>query len=151
MTPRSTPATLLDLIGNAPSSAIAVVLPDANVRISYGSLRGQVEALAATLAAAGVRRGDRVGMALPNGLPMIVSFLAASMAGTAAPLNPAYKEEEFRFYLEDTDARVLILPPQGADAARRAAGDRISIVTVDLDSSGSGRVAGATGGGRGAP
>ena len=33
---------------------------------------------------------------------MIVSFLAASMAGTAAPLNPSYKEEEFRFYLEDT-------------------------------------------------
>ena len=31
-----------------------------------------------------------------------MSFLAASIAGTAAPLNPAYKEDEFRFYLEDT-------------------------------------------------
>jgi hypothetical protein len=33
-------------------------------------------------------------MALPNGLPAIVSFLAASMAGTVAPLNPGYREEE---------------------------------------------------------
>ncbi len=75
--------------------------------------------MAAQLVAAGVGRGDRVGIALPNGLPMLVSFLAASVAGTAAPLNPAYKEEEFRFYLEDTAARVLILPPQRAGPLRR--------------------------------
>ena len=73
---------------------------------------------AEALAAAGVTRGDRVGIALPNGLPNIVTFLAASMVGTAAPLNPAYKEDDFRFYLEDTDARFLLLPPDGADEAR---------------------------------
>src|SRR5262249_20669340 len=92
--------------------------------------------LAEQLAAAGVGRGERVASALPNGLPAIVSFLAASIAGTAAPLNPAYKEDEFRFYLEDTDARVLILPPQGADEARRAAGDRVRVLTADIDSAG---------------
>ena len=70
-------------------------------------------------------QGDRVGIALPNGLPMIVSFLAASIAGTAAPLNPAYKEDEFRFYLEDTSAKVLILPPEGIDEARKAAADSV--------------------------
>ena len=78
------------------------------------------------------RRGDRVGMALPNGLPTIVTFLAASMAGTAAPLNPAYREEEFRFYLEDTNAKVLLLPPDGAEAARGARPDRrVPMLTVD--------------------
>ena len=87
-----------------------------------------MQAVAEPLAAAGVGRGDRVGIALPNGLPTIVSFLAASMAGTAAPLNPGYKEDEFRFYLEDTNARVLILPPDGAEEARRAAGDRVPIL-----------------------
>ena len=40
------------------------------------------------------------------------------MAGTAAPLNPGYKEDEFRFYLEDTNAKVLLLPPDGVDEAR---------------------------------
>ena len=58
------------------------------------------------------------------------------MAGTAAPLNPAYREDEFRFYLEDTAARVLILPANGAEEARRAAGDRLPIFTADLDAAG---------------
>src|SRR5262249_54060522 len=111
-------------------------LPEQRLEVSYGSLRAQVRAFAAQLAAAGIARGDRVAIALPNGLPMLVSFLAASMAGTAAPLNPAYKEDEFRVYLEDTGARALILPPNGADEARRAAGDRVAIFTASLDSAG---------------
>jgi acyl-CoA synthetase (AMP-forming)/AMP-acid ligase II len=94
-----------------------------------------VRAVASQLAVAGVRRGDRVGMALPNGLTTIVAFLAAATAGTAAPLNPGYKEDEFKFYLEDTDAKVLLLPPDGAEEARRAAGT-VPILTIAMDASG---------------
>src|SRR6185503_3188793 len=94
---------------------------------------------------AGVKSGERVGIALPNGLPMIVSFLAASIAGTAAPLNPAYKEDEFRFYLEDTSAKVLILPPDGIDDARRAAGDSVPIVAIEMDAAGTCSLKGVTG------
>ena len=75
-------------------------------------------------------------MASPN----VVTFLAASMVGTAAPLNPAYKEEEFRFYLEDTNARFLLLPPEGAEAARLAAGDKVPVLSVDLDDAGNVRL-----------
>jgi len=142
MTP-SIPKTLLDLFPPDASGQTAVVIPEENIRITYAGLRDQVESLASALAGAGIGRGDRVGIALPNGLPVIVSFLAASLAGTAAPLNPAYKEEEFRFYLEDTDARVLILPPDGAEAARRAAGDRVRVLTVDMDSAGTVKLAGS--------
>src|SRR5437764_11617812 len=146
MTPtHASPSTLLDLFAAAPAQAPAIVLPESNVRITYGSLRNQVEAVASALAAAGVGRGDRVGMALPNGLPTIVAFLAASVAGTAAPLNPAYKEDEFRFYLEDTNARVLLLPPDGAEEARRAAGDRVPILTVEMDSAGTVSLSGVSG------
>src|SRR5882762_10582515 len=101
----SIPSTLLDLIDTAPADKTAVILPEQNIRVTYGALRAQVQAVAEQLAAAGVGRGDRVASALPNGLPTIVSFLAASIAGTAAPLNPAYKEDEFRFYLDDTAAK----------------------------------------------
>src|SRR4029453_10492355 len=105
--------TLFDLIRPIPAERTAVILPESNLRIPYGAFRDQIEALAEGLAAAGITRGERggrVAIALPNGLPMVVAFFAAAMAGTAAPLNPGYKEDEFRFYLEDTDARVLILP-----------------------------------------
>ncbi len=132
----SASSTLLDLLERGPAEKIAIVLPEQHVRITYAELLRQVRAVAEQLAAANIKRGDRVGIALPNGLPMIVSFLAAAAAGTAAPLNPAYREDEFRFYLEDTDARALILPPEGAEEARRAAGDRVPILTADVDAAG---------------
>ena len=112
-----TPSTLPDLLEHAAPEKIAVILPEQNIGITYDALRSQVQAVAEQLAAAGVGRGDRVGIALDNGLPLVVAFLAAAVAGTAAPLNPLYKEDEFRFYLEDTGARVLILPSGGADQA----------------------------------
>ena len=138
------PTTLLGLLEAIPADQTAVILPEQDIRISYGQLRKQVMAVAEALAASGVGRGDRVGMALPNGLPTIVSFLAASQVGTAAPLNPGYKEEEFRFYLEDTNARVLLLPPEGADDARRAAGDRVPVLTVEMSDTGEVSLAGVT-------
>src|SRR5579862_7463236 len=92
-----TRTTLLDLLDGAPAERTALILPEQNLRITYGELRSQVEAIAAALAAAGIGRGDRVAMPLPNGLAAIVCFLAAATVGTAAPLNPAYREDEFRF------------------------------------------------------
>jgi acyl-CoA synthetase (AMP-forming)/AMP-acid ligase II len=135
--------TLLGLIQAIPADQTAVIAPDQNVRITYGELRKQIQDVAESLAAAGVNRGDRIGMALPNGLPNIVTFLAASVAGTAAPLNPAYKEDEFGFYLEDTNAKVLVLPPEGLDAARAAAGN-IPVLTVDMDTTGTVSLRGVT-------
>ena len=138
------PTTLPGLLRAIPGDRTAIVLPEANIRVTYASLLRQVQAVADQLAAVGVGRGDRVGMALPNGLPTIVCFLAASVAGTAAPLNPAYREEEFHFYLEDTNARVLIVPPDGAEAARAAATGRARVLTAGMDAAGVVTIGGVT-------
>jgi acyl-CoA synthetase (AMP-forming)/AMP-acid ligase II len=146
----STPTTLLGLIGSAPAERTAVIVPEQNIRVSYGSLRTQVQDVANQLAAAGIRPGDRVGMALPNGLPAIVSFLAASMAGTAAPLNPGYREDEFKFFLEDTNAKVLLLPPDGRP--RRAAPPATrAILTVQMDAAGVVSLSNSAGNGKADP
>jgi acyl-CoA synthetase (AMP-forming)/AMP-acid ligase II len=132
----SVPMTLFDLISRAPGGAPAIVLPEASVITTYDALRSQVQAVADQLTACGIGRGDRVGIALSNGLPTIVCFLAASIAGTAAPLNPGYKEDEFRFYLDDTGAKLLIVPPDGAEAARKAAeaeGVRMVVAETSAD------------------
>jgi acyl-CoA synthetase (AMP-forming)/AMP-acid ligase II len=140
MSGNPTPTTLLELITGSPADRTAIVIPEKNLRVTYAQLVQQVEAVAGALAAAGVTRGDRVGIALTNGLPNIVTFLAASVVGTAAPLNPSYKEDEFRFYLEDTNARFLLLPPEGADEARKAADGTVPIIAVDLDEAGAVRL-----------
>jgi acyl-CoA synthetase (AMP-forming)/AMP-acid ligase II len=139
-TPSPVPMTLLDLLKSHPPESIACIVPEKDLRVSYGALREQVIACAEALSAAGVKQGDRIGIALPNGLPNVVAFLAASMVGTAAPLNQAYKVDDFRFYIDDTSARVLLLPPDGAEDARLAAGDTVPIIAVDLDETGSVRL-----------
>jgi acyl-CoA synthetase (AMP-forming)/AMP-acid ligase II len=145
MTPAdAVPTTLPGLLDAIPAGQTAVIVPEQNLKVSYGALRAQVQAVAEALAAAGVERGDRIGIALPNGLPNIVTFLAASAIGTAAPLNPGYKEDEFKFYLADTNARVLLLPPDGLDEARRAAGTEVPILTVEMDASGTVSISGGS-------
>ena len=128
--------TLLDVLHFADSHT-AIIVPELGIRVTYDSLRQQVLAMANALASAGIRRGDAVAIALPNGLRAIVSFLAASIAGTAAPLNPAYPYEEFLFFLNDTNARILLCPPVGAEFARSAAADRkIPVLSVEMSEQG---------------
>src|ERR1043166_1704960 len=143
----SNPNTLLELLHVAPAEQTAIILPESGIRVSYAQLRQQVTEMANALASIGIGKGDRVASSLPNGLPSIVSFLAASIAGTAAPLNPGYREEEVSFYLEDTGAKVLLCPPEGADEARKAAQSRgVPVYAFEMDSSGFVRIAGASAG-----
>jgi len=127
---------ILDLLENGDPSRIAISVAGGGPSVTYGQLRQQVEALARTLNQIGLGRGDRIAMALPNGLEVIASFLAASTVGTAAPLNPAYTRDEFKFYLEDTGARALILPPKDCEEARAATGDQVLIIEADIDRDG---------------
>ena len=132
----SNPNSLFELLHAAPGNHTAVILPEAGIQVTYDKLREQVMTMAGDLAALGIGRGDRVAIVLPNGLPAIVSFLAASIAGTAAPLNPGYRQEEFSFYLEDTSARILLCPADGAPEARKAAEGRVPVHSIEMDDSG---------------
>jgi acyl-CoA synthetase (AMP-forming)/AMP-acid ligase II len=65
--------------------------------------------VAGALHAAGVGRGDRVAIVLPNGPEMAAAFVSVAQVATTCPLNPAYKQDEFAFYLEDLKAKAIIL------------------------------------------
>jgi acyl-CoA synthetase (AMP-forming)/AMP-acid ligase II len=96
-------------------------VPEGTRRFTYGDLRAQIAALAESLRCAGLQAGDPVAIVLPNGIEFLATFLATTWARTvAAPLNPAYKVDEFRFYLEDIGPRAVIGPP-GNHPAREAA------------------------------
>src|ERR1700735_3879415 len=139
--------TLLEVIQAAPAQSTAIILPEAGIKITYQGLRDQVLEMADALASMGIQKGDRVATYLPNGLPTVVSFLAASIAGTAAPLNPGYREDEVSFYLEDTAAKVLLCSPEGAAAARQAAAARgVPVHALAMDAAGYVRIAGAPAG-----
>jgi acyl-CoA synthetase (AMP-forming)/AMP-acid ligase II/acetyltransferase-like isoleucine patch superfamily enzyme/acyl carrier protein len=90
------------------ASATAIAAPGRRPA-PYHRLLGHVEKAARTLSSLGLNRNDRVALVLPNGPEMAVAFLATASAATCAPLNPAYREEEFDFYITDLGARALIV------------------------------------------
>ena len=75
----------------------------------------------AALNTLGVGRGDRVGIVLPNGPEMATAFLGVAAGAVAAPLNPAYRAEEFEFYLSDLGAKALVVAAGGTGPALAAA------------------------------
>src|SRR6266581_8135397 len=111
---------------------VAIDVPS-GARLTYAQLREQVASTAEALSRLGLGRGDRIALVLPNSVEAIVLFLAAATAGTAAPLNSAYKEDEFRFYLEDIEARALVVPPGQGAAARRAMPRNVILVEAAID------------------
>jgi len=55
----------------------------------------------------GVHYGDVVSLVLPNTYGYLVSFFAVvSLGAIAAPLNMAYKKDDFDFYMKDTSTKV---------------------------------------------
>jgi acyl-CoA synthetase (AMP-forming)/AMP-acid ligase II len=117
-----TPTTLANLFAQAEPDRPAVVLPDRGAAATRRWLSDQVEELAQSIRGAGLQPGQVAAIVLPNGLEYLACFLAVVRARLiAAPLNPAYKADEFRFYLEDAGAAVLLAPP-GEHLARDVAG-----------------------------
>jgi acyl-CoA synthetase (AMP-forming)/AMP-acid ligase II len=109
------------VLGTGAAGGVALLSPESGATVTYAELAGRVEEQAGRLAAAGVRRGDRVAMALPNGADFVELLLAVTAVGAAAaPLNPAYTREEMTFYLGDIEPRLLLVPPL-QPAARDAA------------------------------
>lgn len=91
-----------------------LVVTESGPTFSRDELRKTIISLARLLSGNNVKKGDTVAFALPNTIEFVLSFFAAAkVAAIAAPLNPAYKAAEFEFYLEDTSAKLLLLPTEG--------------------------------------
>ena len=128
------PNDLISLLHAGRADAPAIAAPG-QPALTYAGLRDLVASTRADLRGAGVGRGDRVAMVLPNGPEMAALFVAVAAAATAAPLNPAYQAEELDFYLADLKAKALILPRGFASPARAVAEARgIPILTFESGS-----------------
>jgi acyl-CoA synthetase (AMP-forming)/AMP-acid ligase II len=122
--------TIIELLANGRDDAAAIAAVD-RPALTYAGLRRQVAATIAALRRFGIARNDPVAMVLPNGPEMASAFVGIAAGATAAPLNPAYRSDEFDFYLTDLAARALILPA-GADTPARAAAERHGVRLLEL-------------------
>jgi acyl-CoA synthetase (AMP-forming)/AMP-acid ligase II len=124
------PDTLADLIAPHPAGALAIGAPD-RPWLTYGGLRALAGTVAAALHAAGVGRGDRVAIVLPSGPEMAAAFVTIAQGAVTAPLNPAYRLEEFDFYLSDLRAKALVVA-EGYDGPALEAAGRHGLVVLRL-------------------
>jgi long-chain acyl-CoA synthetase len=78
-------------------------------RVTYGELDRDSTALAAYFAAEGVRKGDRVGLVLPNCPQFVIAELAIWKAGgVVVPISPVYTERELEGPLCDANVGVVV-------------------------------------------
>jgi long-subunit acyl-CoA synthetase (AMP-forming) len=118
-------ATLLNGLRTESASTALVIPSQTPIFLSHLELLQQAQNFQKKLAKIGISRKEAVALAFPNTVEFAVAFLATTFQrAISAPLNPAYKQEEFEFYLQDLKASILLLPKgavaQNAEAVRAA-------------------------------
>ncbi len=127
----SGPVTISEILAAGDDAAEAIGAPGARP-LTYAGLREQVARAVLALNGFDVGRSDRVAIVLPNGPEMAVAFLAAATAATAAPLNPAYRAEEFEFYLSDLRAKALLVE-HGTQSPAVSVAAKLGVTLVELN------------------
>ena len=97
---------------SASSKSTAIIIPrEPQLQVSYQDLNKQISSFQRKLATLGVTTQSAVSIALPNSFEFVIAFIATSwQRAIAAPLNSAYKQEEFEFYIDDLSSALAIVP-----------------------------------------
>jgi acyl-CoA synthetase (AMP-forming)/AMP-acid ligase II/acyl carrier protein len=111
--------------------AIAIGAPDRS-ELTYHELQAQVSRTVGELRSLGIRSNDPVAVVLPNGPEMATAFLSITSAATCAPLNPAYRQTEYEFYLSDLGAKAMIVD-RDLDSSAREVAAQIGIPVIELN------------------
>jgi oxalate---CoA ligase len=123
-------ATLNELFATGADAAPALSAPG-RAALDFAGLRALIEATLAALNSIGIGRHDRVAIVLPNGPEMASAFVACASGVASAPLNPAYRADEFEFYLSDLHAKALIVE-RGSTSPAIEVANKLGVRIVEL-------------------
>ncbi|KAJ1913722.1 hypothetical protein H4219_005086 [Mycoemilia scoparia] len=145
MSRKQTLASIFD--NTSESSAIkttATAYPK-NSELSYGQLKDQLLSFAKQANSlfgsedGRIPVGTTLSSSIPNTLTCLITFLASTLLRCiAAPLNPAMKQSEVEFYLEDAQSKVLIVPhdvDESNESVKAARKLGVKVWVVDWDES----------------
>ena len=86
----------------------AIVSHHQDIRLTYRQLKVQVDACARALAAAGLKKGERVGIWSPNCAEWaIVQYATAKIGAILVNINPSYRLHELEYALKQSGCRLL--------------------------------------------
>ncbi len=107
-----------DAACDAHADRLALISRAQNVRLSYGELRAQVDALACGFVRMGLAKGERLAIWSPNNSQWALTQFAAAKAGLVlVTINPAYRLSELEYALNKVGCKALVVAPafKGSD------------------------------------
>ena len=122
--------SLKDLIAPHAGNMPAIGAPGRDW-LTYDGIRTLADETASSLHAMGIDADDRVAIVLPNGPEMATAFACVAQVATTAPLNPAYREDDYAFYLEDLKAKALLVADD-YDGPAFAAATKLGMAVIRL-------------------
>ncbi|MFV0346290.1 MAG: AMP-binding protein [Bacteroidales bacterium] len=88
----------------------ALVVPYQNYRATYSEFWKQITQVSKGLLAYGVKKGDRVGIWSPNRFEwVLIQYATARIGAIMVNVNPAYKAQELKFALKQSEISLLIM------------------------------------------
>lgn len=109
-----------DATAAAHAASLALVARHQDVRWSYAELDHEITRCARALVAAGVAKGDRVGIWSPNNAEWVVVQLATAKIGAIlVNINPSYRSDELQYALAQSGCSLLVMAPGFKDADYR--------------------------------
>lgn len=104
---------------------------DGDRRWSYGALKDASDRLAAVFRDAGVGRGDRVAVLLPQGpAVMIAHFAAYKLGAVALPLFTLFNGEALEYRLADSRSKLVVTDAGGVEKLARLRGQLPDLKTI---------------------
>ncbi len=102
----------------------------------FARIEALSEKMAASLAARGVGKGDRVALMLPNCPQYVVGFFATVRLGAVVTqLNPMYVEREIEHILEDSGAETIVVYSDAYPRVKNVVGQTAlkNVIVVDFE------------------
>lgn len=100
-------------------------------RYSFERLRGAADSVANSLQAAGVERGDRVGINARQRPETVIAHLACwKLGAVSVPLSTLFGTDALRYRLEDAGAVACFVDGSNAETLRSVAGDLPALETI---------------------
>src|SRR4051794_16100048 len=113
---------------------VAIVWVDSGEALSYRELWDRAARVAGGLRAQGIEPGDRVAIRLLNGIPWVLAFWGAQIAGAVTvPVNTRFAEQEVEYVVDDSGSKFVFLQDgelpdaEPIDAVERAPDDLAAI------------------------
>ncbi len=104
--------------------------------LSYEQLAQQIDTTVVALNYFGLGRGDSIAVALPDGPLAASALVSLSCGATCTPLDSSCRAGEFEFYLNDLEAKALLVEA-GVDSPATHAAQKLGIPLLELRPHGS--------------